>query len=44
MSTYKNLKSLVARLRDDLDNPTRPASLGNVQNQLRHIGDLGEIV
>ncbi|KAB2766085.1 AAA family ATPase [Brucella anthropi] len=27
MSTYKNLKSLVTRLRDDLDNPTGPASL-----------------
>ncbi|BCB17921.1 hypothetical protein [Bosea sp. ANAM02] len=27
MSTYKNLKSLVARLRDDLNNPTGPASL-----------------
>jgi hypothetical protein len=27
MSTYKNLKTLVARLRDDLNNPTGPASL-----------------
>lgn len=27
MSKYKNLKSLVARLRDDLNNPTKPISL-----------------
>ena len=27
MSTYKNLKTLVARLRDDLNNPTGPVSL-----------------
>lgn len=27
MSTYKTLKTLVARLRDDLNNPTGPASL-----------------
>lgn len=27
MSTYKSLKTLVARLRDDLNNPTGPASL-----------------
>lgn len=27
MSTYKNLKTLVARLRDDLNNPTKPISL-----------------
>ncbi|NEJ83119.1 anticodon nuclease, partial [Rhizobium leguminosarum] len=27
MSTYKNLKTLVARLRDDLNNPTKPMSL-----------------
>ncbi|MFN8994101.1 MAG: anticodon nuclease, partial [Pseudomonadota bacterium] len=27
MSTYKNLKNLVARLRDDLNNPTKPISL-----------------
>ncbi len=27
MSTYKNLKSLVARLRDDLNNPTKSISL-----------------
>jgi hypothetical protein len=27
MSTYKNLKGLVARLRDDLNNPTKPISL-----------------
>ncbi|MFY3653399.1 AAA family ATPase [Achromobacter xylosoxidans] len=27
MSTYKTLKTLVARLRDDLNNPTRPVSL-----------------
>jgi hypothetical protein len=27
MSIYKNLKTLVARLRDDLNNPTGPASL-----------------
>ncbi|WP_042778660.1 AAA family ATPase [Sinorhizobium fredii] len=27
MSTYKNLKTLVARLRDDLNNPTKPVSL-----------------
>lgn len=27
MSTYKNLKTLVDRLRDDLNNPTGPASL-----------------
>lgn len=27
MSTYKNLKTLVARLRDDLTNPTKPLSL-----------------
>lgn len=27
MSTYKNLKTLVARLRDDLNNPTMPLSL-----------------
>lgn len=27
MSTYKNLKTLVGRLRDDLNNPTKPISL-----------------
>lgn len=27
MNTYKNLKTLVARLRDDLNNPTKPVSL-----------------
>ena len=27
MSKYKNLRTLVARLRDDLNNPTGPASL-----------------
>jgi hypothetical protein len=27
MSKYKNLKTLVARLRDDLNNPTKPTSL-----------------
>lgn len=27
MSTYKSLKTLVARLRDDLNNPTKPTSL-----------------
>ncbi|PII15566.1 anticodon nuclease [Stenotrophomonas indicatrix] len=27
MSTYKNLKSLVVRLRDDLNNPTKPTAL-----------------
>lgn len=27
MSKYKNLKSLVSRLRDDLNNPTKPISL-----------------
>lgn len=27
MSAYKNLKSLVVRLRDDLNNPTRPTAL-----------------
>ena len=27
MNTYKNLKNLVARLRDDLNNPTKPISL-----------------
>lgn len=27
MNTYKNLKSLVVRLRDDLNNPTRPTAL-----------------
>ncbi|WP_336976364.1 AAA family ATPase [Brevundimonas nasdae] len=27
MSTYKNLKSLVGRLRDDLNNPTKPSAL-----------------
>jgi hypothetical protein len=27
MSTYRNLKTLVARLRDDLNTPTKPISL-----------------